>query len=158
MPIELIKERNFMENFNNENISNDTQNTENKQKTGKNMFSEPRKFIIPTFILSCICLVLSVVNLGFNLNRNRFKAPRFNRMYTQCPNCQFGNKGFNNGFNGFPNFNQNFDKNFNNNQDFKNNQDFNFNQDNSQRSNKKLPESKGPRVQNEDVNPSDSRK
>lgn len=129
-----------MENLNNENITNNTQSTENKKKTIKNLFDEPKKFIIPTFILSCICIVLSIINLGFNLNQNRFKGPRFDKMYAQ-----------------------NFNKNFRNNNSFRNNNNFNNNNNknnnnNDQNDNRRYPESKGPTVQNENIEPRSPRK
>lgn len=113
-----------MENFNNENINTNTKDSKKIKNSIKNLFSEPNKFIIPTFILSCLCIILSVINLSFSLKPNRPKDQRFDKMYTQ-----------------------NTENNYNSNKKFNN-----YN-DNSRDNNFKFPESKGPRVQNENIQP-----
>lgn len=175
MPIELIKERNFMENLNNENEQKNVSDC--KPYYCKHHHNIARGFIIPTFILSLLCLVATVINLGFNLtnrcDKQKCMMPIMNPGFSQQFNNNFGNSQ-GNSFDKKHNrmfdrdfsdaFNNDFGKNFGNNNDNNNNSNSNSNSNNNNKNtnrdytnadgtNKRPPESKGPTIQNENVEP-----
>ena len=129
----------------------------------------PRGFIIPTFIISLLCLIATVINLGLNLNhkcdRQKCMMPMMNPGFSQNYNSGFGNgygNSFGRGQGNMPgrDFSNGFGRNFGNNIDSNNQNSNNTTRDNNNNTdgtNKRPPESKGPIVQNENVSPEQNR-
>ena len=119
----------------------------------------PRGFIIPTFIISLLCLIATVINLGLNLNhkcdRQKCMMPMMNPGFSQNYNSGFGNgygNSFGRGQGNMPgrDFSNGFGRNFGNIDNAGTDQGSSTNADGTT---KRPPESKGPTVQNEDVSP-----